>query len=175
MRYASALAVILALAPSAQADPRADAAAIVQATVTADIVSGALSAMRPVLISAISNDLQRLNIQLADPERFFDVFIEEFQAEFIAVMRDEMVDIQLNNFTPQELSDIAAFYTTSSGRALIAKTPVIMQASALIGQRAGQRAGQNAAPRVAARLEAEGIPMTTDPSLGQKLLDILRR
>ena len=168
------LALALLLPVVAQADPQTDADYIVSQQVTKEMFEGALSAQRPILVSAITNDLSQQGINLPDPDRFFDIFVEEFIDEFTESMQSQSAALYMDAYTADELSGIAAFLKTDAGQAMTRKAPQLMMAGAQLGERAGMQAGQNASARVAARLEAEGLDLFEDPSLMQQLLDALR-
>lgn len=167
-------AVTLALAVPGWGGPAEDAQSIVEQSLTREIFEGALRAQRPVLVSAVENDLRQQGITISEPARFFDILVEEFIDEFTETMQEETVAIYLDLFTPEELRDIAAFYATPSGQALLRNTPDLMQAGATLGQKAGEAAGRNAGPRVADRLSEEGIVIDDDPGLTRRLIDALR-
>lgn len=170
---ATALSIAL-LGTGAQADPQADADYIVSQTMTREMFEGAIAAQRSLIISAIQNDLRAQGINLPDPDRFFDLFLEEFIAEFTDSMRDQSASIYLDRFSAEELADIAGFYRTPAGQALVAATPDLMMAGAEMGQQAGMQAGMNAAGRLADRIEAEGLIEIEDPGMMDRLLDALR-
>ncbi len=167
-------AIILFATFPTMADPQKDADYIVEQTVTRAMFEGAILSMRPVLISAITNDLRQKNIEVSDMEGFFDIFVEEFIDEFTAGMRSETANLYLELFSPEELADLAEFYKSPTGQKLVEKTPILMQASAQLGAKVGERAGENAGKRVAKRLEQEGIVLNNDKSLTQKIIDALR-
>ena len=156
------------------ANPQKDADYIVSQTMTEELFAGAIAAQRGLIISAIQNDLRQQGITLPDPDRFFDLFMEEFLAEFTQSMRDQSAEIYIDRFDDDDLAAIAAFYKTSAGQALIAATPDLMMAGAEMGQQAGQLAGINAGARLADRIEAEGLIVVEDPNMLQRLLDSLR-
>lgn len=162
------------LSSPANADPKADAEYIVSVTVTREVFEGALIAQRPMLISALQHDLQSNGITLPDPDKFFDLFVNEFIEEFTNEMRAQSAPIYLNNFSEEQLADITAFLKTDSGKAYVAMTPVLMQEGARLGAIAGQQAGQNAGKRLAERIEKEGLIVVEDKSLMSRLLDVLK-
>lgn len=170
------LALLIAIAPLGplRADPRDDARAIVEMTVTEDMFRGALAAQGPMLASAMENDLRRRGIQLTDTRRFAEILGEEMLTLFTLGMQDETVAVYLDLFTPGELADIRAFYETPSGQALLRRTPALMSEGARIGGTVGQRIGGQVSRRVADRLAREGIELTS-PDAMQRLLDALRR
>jgi len=162
----------LATAP-VRADPAADARFIIDATVTDEAMSGVLSAMGPVLFAAMESELRNKGITLSDTETFANILIEEFMAGYLDAMRSEMAAIYLEEFSPEDLAGIAAFYAAPAGQAMAAKTAVLAQRGAAVGARVGQQAALEVGDRVAARLRAEGVTLTADPSMRDKLLDML--
>lgn len=168
-------ALIFALTASdAAADPQADADYIVSQALTKEMFQGAIAAQRPLLISAIQNDLRVKGITLPDPDRFFDLFMTEFLDEFTASMQEQSAEIYLRQFSGAELADIAEFYRTPSGQALLTSTPALMMSGAQLGTVAGRRAGLNAGKRLADKIEAEGLIELEDANLMSRLLEALR-
>ncbi len=147
---------------------------IVSQTVTKEMFEGAITAQRSVLISAIQHDFQKNNITLPDPERFFDLFLAEFIDEFTESMRAQSAEIYLQNFTSEQLVDIATFFKSDAGQAYIAATPTLMLEGARMGQKAGQKAGQNAGKRLAKRIKEENLIVFEDKNMLDKLLDLLK-
>lgn len=169
------LAMLTSLVVSmAHAGPREDAEYIVSQTVTRTLFEAALAAQRPLIIPAMQQNLANKGIVFSDIEGFADIFMEEFIDEFTEIMQRDTVALQLEMFSADELRDIAAFYKTPSGQALIANTGPLMQAGAQMGQVAGMEAGQNANGRIAKRLEEEGITLQNDSGFTKRLIDTLR-
>ena len=162
------------LSTPARADPRSDAEYIVSQTVTRAFFEGAFAAARPTIIGSVQNDFRAKGVSLPDPDRFFDLFMAEFMDEFVQSMRAQTASIYLENFSEQQIADIAAFYKSEAGQALVMASPALMMAGAKMGREAGQRAGENAGKRLAARIKAEGLIKVDDPGLLSKLLDALR-
>ena len=156
------------------ADAEADAAYIVEQTVTRDLFEAAISAQRPVIIGALQNDFREKGISVSDPERVFDLFIEEWIVEFTEAMRAQSSAIYLELFSSNELEEIAAFFRTDTGQAYIAGSPELMQRGAEMGQKAGFLAGVNAGPRLAKRIEEEGLSIVEDPGLFKQIIDALK-
>ncbi|MEP4957867.1 MAG: DUF2059 domain-containing protein [Roseobacter sp.] len=171
--FACALVVISFASPS-QADPRAAADYIVSQTVTHEMFEAVISVQRPLIIGTLQNELRAKGINLPDPDRFFDVFMEEFVDEFVKSMQEQSASIYLDNFTDQQLLDIAEFFKTESGQAYLSMTPTLMQEGAQLGQKAGEEAGANVAGRVAARIKKEGLVVVDDPSILSRLLEVLK-
>lgn len=159
---------------SVQADPQEDANYIVSQTVTRIMFESLAATQRPLIISALKNDLGENGITLPNPERLFDLLLEEFLDEFVLSMQDQSASIFLQEFSEQELADIANFLKTESGQAYLLATPTLMKAGAEMGRRAGQRAGANAGKRLASRIESEGLVIVDDPGLLSRLLKLLR-
>ncbi len=157
-RTLTMIALLVAPVPNLLfAGPDEDAAFIVEQTVNKTIFTGAFEALRPTLSSAVQFELEKQGVTASDPEAYLDIYIEEMVAEFVDLMRIETIQYYKSKFSEQELADIAAFYATQSGQAMIKLTPELMQFGAEAGARTGQIAGAQAYKRVELRLQAEGI------------------
>ena len=167
------LSAALTLAAPAAADPVADAQSIISATITEEAMSGVLTAMGPILVGAMDSEFRKNGIELSDTEVFSRILMEEFMAGYLDAMRGEMVAVYVEEFTPDELAGIAAFYNSPAGQAVAAKTPVLAQRGAAVGAVVGQKAGLAVADRVAARLRDEGVTITVDPAMQGQLLELL--
>lgn len=167
-----ASSIFCALSVPAIADVQQHVDYIVSETVTKELFEGAILAQRPVIISAMENELRKKGIQTEDLNAFFDVFIEEFIGEFTDSMRSQTGEIYHSLFSDDELAGIAQFYKTPAGQAMIENTPALMQGGAALGQRAGYEAGVKVKDRVKKRLEEEDIEFSS-PNLAQRILDAL--
>ena len=156
------------------ADPQQDAEYIVSQTVTKSIFETALTAQRDIIIGAIANDLRENDLELTDPERYFDIIVEEFIDGFTHAMQEQSVDMYLELFSDEDLADIAMFYKTPAGKTLVATTPTLMLRGAQMGAAAGEAAGAQVGGRIVKRLEAEGIQPFTDPSMMDRLRDMFK-
>lgn len=172
----TALAILIALTPLPSfADAQADATYIVEQTVNRAIFEGALTALRPVILSAVENDLRQSGIVISDIGGYMDITMDEFMEGYVAIMQEKSVPHFLNTFSPDDLANIAAFYATPAGQSLISQTPALMQFGATAGASAGQEAFLEARGRVRQRLIDEAIDVTNgDKSMMQKLLDALK-
>ncbi|GLQ16179.1 DUF2059 domain-containing protein [Maritalea porphyrae] len=147
---------------------------IVSQTVTREMFEGAIAAQRSLILSAIQHDLKQKNVTLPNPDRFFDLLMEEFLDEFTESMQAQSAQVFLDAFTSEQLVEIASFFATDAGQAYIAATPTLMMEGARMGQIAGQKAGANAGKRLANRIEDEGLIVVDDPGLLERLLDALK-
>ncbi len=167
-------AMVFNSATHAIASPQTDANYIAQQTLTKEMFEGALIAQRPLILSAIQNDLRNNGVILKKPEAFFDLFMGEFVDEFTLGMREEGAQLYLDTFTPKELSDIATFYKSETGQSFLKKTPALMQTSFTLGEKVGARAGMRVAPSLKKRIRDENLLELEDRSVIDKLLNILR-
>jgi len=172
MKVHLAITFALALSLPVSADPQTDAEFIAGQTTTRAIFEGVIAAQRQVLISAIENDLRQRGIDLPDPERFFDVFLDVWIDEFTHSMQGQTADIYLQVFDEKELAGIAAFMRTPSGAAFVAASPELMMEGARLGERAGIEAAMRVGPVLADRLESEEL--VEDRTLLRRLQDALR-
>ncbi|MYM57473.1 DUF2059 domain-containing protein [Thalassovita mangrovi] len=154
-------------------DATEDATRIAEVTVTDELFQAAFRVQGPIIANAMENQLRNIGIQISDPEAFTKIVIEEMLAEITLDMQKAMVDYYLTNFSSDDLTGIRSFYESSPGRALLKKTPELMEFSAKQGAIAGQKAARAAGDRIADRIERERIQIT-EPSMLQKLLRALR-
>lgn len=173
-RLIAAIFVSAYLLGPALADARKDAEYIVSQTVNETLFSGAMQALMPVIASAIQNDLGKLGVPVTKPETLIKILFEEFMDDFVIQMQSATVDYYYTEFSASELGDIAGFYRTPTGQALLKKTPELMAFGAETGRRVGGTVGQSVAGRLADRIEKDGIELTT-PENRQKLLNALRQ
>ncbi len=167
------LSTVLTYANPLVAGPVEDAQFIIDATVTEEAMYGLLAAMGPMLSGAMESEFRRNGIELSDPEAFTRILMEEFMAGYLDAMRAEMVTVYLEEFTPDELAGIAGFFRTPAGQAMAAKTSTLAERGAAIGGAVGQDAALAVADRLAARLRSEGVTITVDPTMQERLLDLL--
>jgi|CXWL01.1.fsa_nt_gi hypothetical protein len=86
----------------------------------------------------------------ADAERLWDLFMEEVEVE-LPVLIDGFARLYAETFTAEQLVDMRDFYTSPSGRALVAQLPDF----AIAGQAAGYNMGAQAGTRAEQRFRAE--------------------
>ncbi len=151
-----------------------DARYIVTQTFTKRSVEGALRAIGPVLSSALENDLRKKGIEISDLATFQRLIADAFMSEYISKMQQQLEKYYTDNFTASELADIARFYRSDAGQAVIKKTPDMMKFGAIEGKRIGRNAAIHAAPNIKKSLKASGIVITKNKSMMQKLLDALK-
>lgn len=81
------------------------------------------------------------------------VIFDEYYRKMTLVLREEIswakmlpttIDIYDRNFSEAEISDMLAFYKTTTGKTILAKMPLVMQES----MEMGQSLARNAIPRV---------------------------
>ena len=168
--FVLALALSCAAPITALADTTQDVTYIVGQTVNRTIFEAALQAQRPVLTSALQHEWAQRDIHVSDADAFFDVLIDEWIDTFTEIMQANTAEVYLDRFSAQEISDMAAFYRTKSGQALIRETPYLFQAGAKLGEQAGTQAFQQVRPRILKRLEEGGIEVGSQSTL-DKLID----
>ncbi len=172
--FFATLIALSGYASISQAAPREDADYIAEQTVTRELFEAAIEAERTTIVSAIQFDLQSKGVKLPNPDRFLDLIMEEFIDGFTETMQNETANLYVSRFSEQDLADIAAFYRTQAGQALINQTPDLILEGSRIGRIAGQRAGKNLGKRLAARIKSEGLIEVDDPNLLSRLIDALK-
>lgn len=93
--------------------------------------------------------IEALKPMFADvPEAFWREFLESFDS---SELRDMIVAIYVRHLTAPEMQAAVDFYSTSEGKSLVEKLPVIVQESMEVGQ----RWGEEVAAEVVQRLESQ--------------------
>ncbi len=138
MLASAALAIGLATthpatAQTPSAAPAADAPSARQLELARQLV--AASGMNATLSASLRNTVGQIYAALkpaasADAEARRKVFADaeaDATAKLVPQITESLVDGYARTFTVQELSDVLAFYQSPSGRAMVAKTPQLMQ------------------------------------------------
>jgi hypothetical protein len=152
----------LALSTPAQAqaiDPqfRADIEKLLDVT-----GAGALGAQMATLVS--NSFIESMKQAQPDvPERVVTIVKETLNAEFSnafapkSELMGAMIGIYANNFTPDEVKALLAFYGTDAGRKAIAVLPRLAQEGAVAGQKWGQQNMPRMLETLQRRLREEGL------------------
>ena len=111
----------------------------------------------------MTNDLRNQGITVSDMDAVTAITFEILREEFSSLMSAQVTQLYLENFSPLELSDIATFYRSETGQAMLRKTPRLMQEAALMGQSVAAEAANRLGPRIAERLVREGIGVKVEP------------
>jgi hypothetical protein len=152
--------VLSVIAAPAVAGPAEDASFISEISYSDAVIDTTFETLGPIIRDSIAHQLGTQGISISDPDRYFDIFIEEFRLQFAAKIRRDFVPVLQDSFSDEELADIAAFFRSPTGQRYAAQTPDLMRAGSRIGELAGASAGLEAAPRIAERLGTEGITIT---------------
>lgn len=170
-----ALAIGLLAPVPAEADPRSDAEAVVNALVSQEIVDVSINAIQPLFRQALMGDLSKGEAAGLSPgsrEMLISMFLEELRVRFLASMRGEMVRVYIEELQPADLAALRAFLATPAGRAFAAKQPQIMRRGSQVGEKAGRSIGPLAAQSIGQRLNVDGnriIPNPSDLAIARKL------
>lgn len=87
------------------------------------------------------------------PEDFWTDFMKEINPDDIIAMT---IPVYQKNFTEEDLLETIAFYKSPVGQRLIAKLPIVLQESTLVGQ----QWGQELAKRTIERAQKQKIELT---------------
>ena len=130
---AMAMAMGLPVVAQPTAAPAADAPSARQLELARQLV--AASGMNATLSAGLRNSIGQLYATLkpaasADAEARRKVFADaqaDATAKIVPQITESLVNGYARTFSAQELSDVLAFYQSPSGRAMVAKTPQLMQ------------------------------------------------
>jgi uncharacterized protein len=96
-----------------------------------------------------------------DAEKDFDVIVPvivDGMTARVDELANQLAGVYARNFTIDELNQLAAFYRSPVGEALVAKTPAITQQSLVIGQAFGQKVAAEMQTRIAEEMRKRGHP-----------------
>lgn len=154
-RFSLIVAVVAAslfhagLATAQTASPETVAAA--KELVTVMRMTDQIKTMVPLIMNALKPAIVQNRQEVA---KDYDALLPEL-GQLMASRADEFVAIMAavyaRNFTAAQLRDIAAFYRTPTGQALLEKQPVVAQE----GLEAGQRFGGSLAGELQTRIRSE--------------------
>ncbi len=112
------------------------------------LLPGILLGLRPVLTQ------DRPEIE-RDYDAMMPMIADAF-APYYSAMVDGAATIYANNFTVAELREMEAFYRQPVGQKLLAKSQVIAQQSAQVGQEVGRKAAEDLRTRLTEALRQKG-------------------
>ncbi|KCV81925.1 hypothetical protein ATO10_08768 [Actibacterium atlanticum] len=173
MKRLCTFALLVATALPATATPQDDARYIVEQTVTEQLFEAAILAQQTYISAAISHQLAQQGIEVSDMPAFMGIIVDEMLASFTAGMKAEMETFYVENFTDKELADLAKFYATPTGQALMAKQPELISHSTAAGAQVGRDVQQGLLPAVAARVNADGIEIG-EPGMTERFLELFQ-
>ncbi|PAY09453.1 MULTISPECIES: DUF2059 domain-containing protein [Bradyrhizobium] len=149
-------AVPLARAQNAAPASSPEALAVAKELVTTIHLVDQFKALMPTILKSLKPAIVQGR---TDVDRDYDavtpVLLESFQTRF-SELSDAMAIIYANNFTPDELRGLIAFYKSPVGQKLLAKTPAVTQQSLIAGQKFGQSVGVDMKQRVIEELRKKG-------------------
>ncbi|HTZ03298.1 MAG TPA: DUF2059 domain-containing protein [Xanthobacteraceae bacterium] len=120
------------------ASPSPEALAAARDLVAANHATDQFRAVLPTLIQ----NLKAMVVQnRPEVEKQYDalipIFLQKAQAH-LDTLTDDVAVIYANNFTVDELHDLAAFYRSPTGQKLVQRQPAIAQQSMVAGQQLGR-------------------------------------
>ncbi|MEZ6068091.1 MAG: DUF2059 domain-containing protein [Planctomycetaceae bacterium] len=96
---------------------------------------GGFDAMKPV----IDQQAQQLRLSPEDRTEFAQIYRDWFEQDLDhAAMGQQFVELYAEEFTEEELVQLNEFYQTPLGQKLLAATPKLAQAGALVGMQEAQ-------------------------------------
>lgn len=101
----------------ASADPKEDAQAIVEATVTEDLMAATFSAMSELVVHTLQNEANKAGKPLSDDAArvIGNMMVSRMVPYIVADMRAEMATAYLYSMSPEGLAGLRAFLETPSG------------------------------------------------------------
>ncbi len=148
----------LAAQPVPQSAPPASDAALAaaKALIVAMHATDQFKAILPNIMQALKPAVVQGR---PDAEKDFNVIVPvivEGMTARIQELANDLAGVYARNFTVDELNQLAAFYHSPVGEALVAKTPAITQQSLVIGQAFGQKVAAEMQTRIAEEMRKRG-------------------
>lgn len=124
------------VAPLSEASPREDAQAIVDITVTDEMMGASFEALSDLIVGNFQNEAAKNGKILSeDAARVLGgMLFSEMTPLFTKAMRREMADAYVFTMTPQALADFRAFLESPSGREWAATQPELMREATKIAE-----------------------------------------
>jgi len=167
--------IILLSAGPVFGDSESDARAIAEQTITEERMALAIALWEPTIVSGLTKMLDERHLVVDDLDALLEMFLDEFRAEVVHLMREGIFTVYLDIFSPAELDGIATFYTSAAGQALLRKSPELEKAGVEVSESISNKAAKRTGPRFAARMEKEGVRVTSDATLLDWLIDFFSR
>jgi uncharacterized protein len=151
-----ALAAPLARAQTAAPTPSPEALAVAKELVATIHLADQFKALMPTIMKGLKPAIVQGR---SDVDRDYDaltpVLLEGFQARYDE-LSEAIAIIYANNFTPDDLHALIAFYKSPVGQKFLQKTPVVTQQSLLAGQKFGQSVAADLKQRIIEELRKKG-------------------
>lgn len=157
----------------ASADLAKDLDLIVTETITEDLYKAGIQAQREMILHSLEHEFRQEDIRVTKLDTFVDLLVEEVLSELVSEMRTRTKAVYIELLSEDDIADIADFYRTPAGQALLKNMPEMTRRSAADAVAAGAIAGARAMPRLTKRIKEENIEIGS-PTLTQKLLDALQ-
>jgi len=148
--------LLLICSASAQAPPSPEAMTAARKLVTTMKAADQYSALLPQLMLGLRRVVAQDRPEI---ERDFDAMTaisSDIYKPFVDSMVDQLATVYAVNFTVDELRQLEAFYAQPVGQKLLARSEVIAQQSAQIGQDASRKAADELKQRLTEALRQKG-------------------
>jgi len=152
----------LAILP-AEAGPRDDAQAIVEYTVTEEMLAASFDALSDLAVGTFQNEAAKSGKLLSeDAARVLGTMLfEEMIPLLTAAMREKMASAYVYTMTPETLADFRAFLETPSGQEWAAAQPALTREATKIAENIAVPAAAEASKRMNASVAEDVWPAGT--------------
>lgn len=141
---AGILALFLAGGGPVWAGPSKAAIAVAKANITQETMDAMVEAMGPIVRRQIQGAFAADPLGDEAEKVFMSIFLGKFSLQFVSNFLLDVAELYDADFSPQELTEIAAFYATPAGKAMLAKSPRIRAQSGKVGQAVGAAVSERA-------------------------------
>ena len=167
----AAFGLVLIVAPGAAADPVRDAEYIVDKTMTTEQFDIAFAAMADLMLSSIQNELAKQGLSISDEggKIVVEMMVGEMSARMVEEMRVPLVDVYVNELSPEALRAYKAFLQTEHGREVVAATPNLLAETNRVSELVGGGIATEAVELMLGDMQADNWPVGTPDRLKSEL------
>lgn len=158
--FAAMLALLTSLVVSLSSahgqTPTTDTEAAARELVTTMKLTDQFMAVMPALIKTMKPAIVQ---NRPDVDRDFDAItptLMQGMAAHLDEFANAVVAVYVSNFTAEELRAATAFYRTPAGQKFLAKNPLVMQQTMVLGQKIGQSIGADIRQKMIDELRKKG-------------------
>ena len=159
------------LVPMAVADPVRDAEYIVDKTNTQDMYDAAFEGMADLMLGNMQNELAKSGLSISDAggATLVEMMVREMSGRMVEEMRVPLVDVYVDQLSPEALRAYKNFLQTEHGAELVAATPVIMAESTRMGETISEGLATEAVTLMLADMESGNWPPDTTETVKNEL------
>lgn len=154
--------LLLFMGVQAHALPSKAAISVAKANISSQTMAAMTQAMLPIVRRQIQGAFAADPLGDEAEKVFMSIFFGKFSHQFVSNFLLDVAEIYDAEFSPEELSAIAAFYKTPGGKAMLEKLPLVRARSGKIGQAVGAAVSERSYRDMRSMVEERGESLFRD-------------